>query len=116
MENVMNDASSAEKQKAKKRAWIVTIVYLILFPFLLMFAWTSFMIFGLPNMPIALGLGFILSYFLMPLSIPCTLYLVWSRYMQGEYLQSKRYCLIPLYVIGAALIYSTLMDRVIDRI
>lgn len=109
MENMTN-ASSSERKKTKMGAWITTAVYLILFPFLLMLAFASVMVFDRPNTPIVFGLGLIFMYFLMPLSIPCGLYLVWSRYALGDYKQSRRYYWIPMYVIGAVLISFALMD------
>jgi threonine/homoserine/homoserine lactone efflux protein len=114
MESMMNTSSSegSERKKTKRWAWITTIAYLILFPFLLMLAFASVMVFDRPNTPIAFGLGLIFMYFLMPLSIPCTLYLVWSRYAQGDYKQSQRYYWIPVYVIGAVLISFALMDAI----
>jgi hypothetical protein len=114
MESIMNISSSegSERKKTKTWGWITTIAYLILFPFLLMLAFASVMVFDRPNTPIAFGLGLIFMYFLMPFSIPCTFYLVWSRYAQGEYKQSRRYYWIPLYVIGAVLISFALMDAI----
>lgn len=106
------NTSSSERKKTKRWAWITTIVYLILFPFLLMLAFASVMVFDRPNTPIAFGLGLIFIYFLMPLSIPCTLYFVWSRYVQGDYKQSQRYYWMPVYVIGAVLISFALMDSI----
>lgn len=111
MENMTN-ASSSERKKTKMGAWITTLVYLILFPFLLMLAFASVMVFDRPNTPIAFGLGLIFMYFLMPLSIPYALYLMWSRYVQGDYKQSQRYYWIPVYVIGAVLISFALMDAI----
>lgn len=108
----MMNASSSERKKTKRWAWITTIIYLILFPFLLMLACASVMVFDRPNTPIAFGLGLIFMYFLMPLSIPCTFYLVWSRYMQGDYKQSRSYYWIPVYVIGVVLISFALMDAI----
>lgn len=104
--------SSTEKKKTKRWAWVTTIIYLILFPFLLMLAFASVMVFDRPNTPIAFGLGLIFMYFLMPLSIPYTLYLVWSRYLQGHYKQSRCYYWISMYVIGAVLISFSLMDAI----
>ena len=108
------NTSSSERKKTKRWAWITTIAYLILFPFLLMLAFASVMVFDRPNTPIAFGLGLIFMYFLMPLSIPCTFYLVWSRYVRGDYKQSQCYYWIPLYVIGAVLISFALMDTIED--
>ena len=108
----MNASNSEEfeRKKAKRWAWIATVAYLMLFPFLLMLAFASVMVFDRPNTPILFGLGLIFMYFLMPLSIPCTFYLVWSRYTHGNYQQSRRFCWIPIWVIGAVLTSFALMD------
>src|ERR1700724_3610024 len=80
-ERMMNTSicGGSERKKTKGWAWITTVAYLIFFPFLLMLALASVMVFDRPNTSILFGLGLILMYFLMPLSIPCTFYLVWSR-------------------------------------
>ena len=104
-----------ERKKAKRWAWTTTVVYLVLFPFLLMLALASVMVFDRPNTSILFGLGLIFMYFLMPLSIPCTFYLVWSRYMHGNYQQSRRFCWIPIWVIGAVLTSFALMDVIEGR-
>jgi len=105
-------AEESERKKTKRWAWITTAAYLILFPFLLMLAFASFMVFDRPNTSILFGFGLIFIYFLMPLSIPCTFYLVWSRYAQANYTQSRRFCWIPIWVIGAVLISFSMMDVV----
>jgi hypothetical protein len=106
------NTSISERKKTKRLAWITTVAYLILFPFLLMLAFASVMVFDRPNTSILFGLVLIVMYFLMLLSIPSTFYLVWSRYMQGDYKQSRSFCWIPLYVIGAILISFALMDAI----
>lgn len=112
MGSMMNTSISeeSERKKTKRWAWVTTITYLILFPFLLMLAFVSVMVFDRPNTPILFGLLLIFMYFLMPLTILCTIYLVWSRYAQGDYKQSQRFCWVPLYVIGMVLVSFALMD------
>jgi threonine/homoserine/homoserine lactone efflux protein len=108
----MNISISEEfdRKKAKKKLWITTVAYLILFPFLLLLALASVMVFDRPNTSIFFGLILIIMYFLMPLSILCAFYLMWSRYIQGNYKQSQRFCWIPLYIIGVVLASFALMD------
>jgi hypothetical protein len=100
------------RKKTKKCALAATITYLILFPFLLMLAVASFMVFDSPNITVPFGLSIILMYFLMPLSIPFTFYLVWSRYSRGDYKKSRRFCLLPIYVAGIVLGSFALMDTI----
>jgi phosphoglycerol transferase MdoB-like AlkP superfamily enzyme len=114
MKNMMEAPISQkiEKEKAKRLAWTTTIIYLSLLPFLLMIAFASVMVFDRPNTPLFFGLALIFLYFLMPLSILLAVYLVWSRFVQGNYKQSRRFCWIPCYVIGTVLSSFALMDAV----
>jgi hypothetical protein len=110
--NVFNDIED-EKKKTKKYAKVATIIYLILFPFLFMFAATSIMIFDSPSMTVPLGLSIIFLCFSVPLSIPFTFYFVWSCYSQGEYKKSRQFCLLPLYIALIAFAYNALVDTFI---
>lgn len=107
--NVSN-CTEQDKKKTKKCAWVATIIYCLLFPFLFMFAAASAMIFDDPSMPTPLGLSIIFLCFCVPLSIPFTFYFVWSRYSQGEYKKSRQFCLIPSYIAIGALSYHILTD------
>ena len=98
------------RKKAKRSAWLATIIYLVLFPFLFMLAGASILVFDSPSMPIPLGLSIIFVYFCVPLSIPISVYFVWSRYLRGDYQESRRFCLMPLYFFVALLIYEAFAD------
>lgn len=102
----------ADRKKTKKCAWTATIIYLLFFPFLFMFAAASIMIFDSPRMPVPLGLSIIFMYFCIPFSIPFTFYFIWSRYSQAEYKKSRQFCLIPLYILLVTFIFDVLMDAI----
>lgn len=99
-----------EKKKSKKYGWIATIIYLLLFPIVIGLAGASFMVFDSPSMTAIGGLSIIFMYLCIPISIPITLYLVWSRYTQGKYRQSRLLCLIPLAILIIAAIYDSLIS------
>ena len=103
-------SNSPERKKTKRFAWIITVIYLILFPFLFMLAVASVMVFDRPNTFIPFGLALICMYFLIPLSIPLTFYLVWSRYSKGDFKKSLQFCWIPVYVVGIVICCFALMD------
>lgn len=101
------------KQDQIKTNWCArtaTTIYLLLLPFLFMFAVASILIFDSPSMTVPIGLSIIFMYFCVPLSIPFTLYLVWSRYSQNHYKKSRQFCLIPLCVAVAAVAYDALIS------
>ena len=85
-----------DKKQTKRYAWLATSVYLILLPFLFMFAITSILIFDSPSMSVFFGLSIIFLFFCVPFSILCAFYFIWSRYLRGEYKKSRRFCLLPL--------------------
>jgi hypothetical protein len=101
-----------ERRSTKTCAWTATIIYLVLFPFLFMFAAASTMIFDNPDMPVSFGLSIIFLCFCVPLSIPFALCLAWSRYSQGIYKKSRRFCLIPLYIAIGTFAYNAFVQTV----
>lgn len=103
-------SNETERKRAKMIAWTGTVAYLVFFPFLLMLAFASIMVFDRPNTSMLFGLVLIFLYFLMPFSILFTFYLVWSRYLQGDFKKSQRFCWVPLYVVGLVLASFALMD------
>lgn len=101
-----------ERRKTKICAWIATIIYLLLFPFLVMFAGASTMVFDSPSMTITYGLSIIFLSLCIPLSIPITLYFVWSRYSQDKYKISRLFCLIP-FCIAVVTFFCFILEDII---
>ena len=101
-----------ERKKTKNCLRIATIVYLLLFPFLFVFAVASIMVFDSPSISIPIGLLNIFIYFWMPLSIPLALYLMWSRYLRSDYKTSRQYGWLPIYVIGGIISLFAVMDTI----
>lgn len=99
-----------EEKRARKWAKIATIIYVLLFPVLFMLALASFMIFDSPSMTIPAGLSIIFMYFCVPLSIPPTIYFVWSKYSKGDYKRSLQLCWVPVWFFGALIAYPYLLD------
>jgi hypothetical protein len=101
-----------DRVRTKWCAWIVTFIYLILLPFSVMLAITSIMVFDRPSITVPVGLSIIFMYFCIPLSIPLTLYLVWSRYSQENYRKSRLFCLIPLGIVTVIIVYDALVEAI----
>lgn len=81
-----------------------TVVYCILFPFLFRMALFSTMVFDNDNMSIPLGLFVIAIALLVPLSIPVSIYFMWSHYVQRCYKKCRFFCWMPVMVFCAACI------------
>lgn len=99
-----------DRKKTKRYAGLATVVYLVLFPFICMFAVTSIMVFDSPSISVPFGLSIIFLCFCVPLSIPLTFYFAWSRYSQGKYKKSRQFCLLPLYTAVIVFVYNALLD------
>jgi hypothetical protein len=70
------------------------------------------MVFDSPSITVPVGLSIIFMYLCIPLSIPLTLYLVWSRYLKENYRESRWFCLIPLGTVTVAIVYDALVEAI----
>lgn len=100
----------ADRRKSKRYALGATIIYLFLLPFSLLLAGASVMVFDSPGTYVAVGLAIISLYLCIALSMPLSLYFIWSRYLKGNYKNILPFCLIPLYVAAATFIFETLIN------
>ena len=110
----MSPTNSIKNQckAATRAAWIASIIYLCLFPILVMLAITSILIFDDPSLSRGLGLVIIFAYWCVPLSIPISLYKVWSQHAAGNYKKCRQYCLAPLYVFIALFVFDTMINTI----
>jgi len=79
--------------------WLIvcTTLYIILFPFLVYLALLSSMVSDGPQItPFMVGLIMFIM-FSLPLSIPISLYLMWSRYLQNQIDKARVFSLLPFY-------------------
>ena len=60
----------------------------------------SLMVFDKPNLNIFLGISFIFLAVCAPLSIPVSVYLIWSRYCRGDYKKTRLFCALPIIAFG----------------
>lgn len=75
--------------------WIMTLLYLALFPILLYAALFSVAILE-PTGSKPLQIIFISLCLSIPLSIPLSIYFMWRRYLQGEHPKARFYCVVPI--------------------
>ena len=99
-----------EHSLVKRRAWYWTIGYVLLFPIAVMMAAASCMMFDCPRMTVPLGLFIILLFCCIPLSIPVSWYLIWSRYHSGNYERCRFYCKLPLLTVVAVFILNAIVQ------
>jgi len=109
----LTERTDAERESNRKSAKYYavgfTILYIVLFlPFLYM-GFLSSMIFDNPSMTVLVGLSIIFFTFLIPLSMPVSIYLTWSRYLRGQYKKARIFCILPIFTFfGVSLIIEIL--------
>ena len=97
------------RKNAKHCAVGFTVLYMVLFlPFFYMGLLSS-MVFDNPRMTASVGLSIIFLTLLISLSMPVSIYLMWSRYLRGEYKKTRIFCALPIFTfIGVSLITEIL--------
>ncbi len=103
----ITDTVEKDRKSAKICGSIATIIYIPLFPILVMLAGASALVFDNPGLSIPLGLSIILLYLITALSVPFTLYRIWSCYSRDEYRKSRFSCLIPIAALLITSAYHT---------
>jgi hypothetical protein len=104
------DREEKKNRKSAKRCAVgFTILYTILFfPFFYMGLLSS-MVFDNPRMTVPIGLSIIFLTLLISLSMPVSIYLMWSRCLRGEYKKTRIFCALPIFTfIGVSLITEVL--------
>lgn len=106
----VNSQMKEEKNDARCAARWFTTIYILLFPICFGMAWFSPMVFDCPRMTALVGLSIIFLMCLIPLSVPVSIYLMWSRFSKGHYKKLYIFCFLPIFTfIGASILSEVLM-------
>lgn len=107
----MTTEELSTNQKSVK-CWAIfwTLLYLALFPLLIYAALFSVMVFDNPHMTVPLGLSIIGVIFFIPLSIPVSIYLIWSNYWHSRYKRSLFFCALPILTLIIVLLLNALLQ------
>lgn len=108
--NLTPSAGTASVKKTTKYLAVVsTFIYIVLFPFFFYMGLLSSMVFDNPRMTTPVGLSIVFLTLLISLSMPVSIYLIWSRYLRGLYKKALFFCTLPLITfIGVSLITALL--------
>lgn len=87
-----------DKQRAfsKYLAIAATVIYVLIFPFLLGISFISLMVFDKPNLSTLFGLMIIFVFFCIPFSILPSIIFIWSNYSKRRYKKMYFYCFLPV--------------------
>ena len=92
---------------------ICTTIYVLLFPFLFYMAILSSMVSDGPDTtPFMVGVVMSLM-FLLPLSVPVSIYLMWSRYFRNQANKALIFVGLPFYTFAAIFITLGILDALI---
>ena len=110
----MSEAQSPNKtqKEAKTDAWATTIIHTILLPLTLMFALLSLTVAHKQNIALSFVTLYVSLFFCTPLSIPFTLYFVWSRYFKKKYQQMHHCRFITLHTFCITQFLAALADLI----
>jgi len=98
MTNCPLESEPRVSKKCKRGLILCTIIDVLLFPFLLYMGLLSSMVSDSPRItPFFVGVIMFIV-FCMPLSIPVSIYLMWSHYFRKQYDKARLFSRMPVYV------------------
>lgn len=104
MTNCPAESELTSSKKCKRGLILCTVIYVLLFPFLLYMGLLSSMVSDSPRItPFFVGVIMFIV-FCMPLSIPVSIYLMWSRYFRKQYDKARLFSRMPVYVTAGVFI------------
>jgi hypothetical protein len=103
---------NANQTRAKYFAVISTVIYGILFP---LFTWMALLWSASSDSSKTLEFFTIFSWFWVPISMPFSIYLMWSKYRTGKYKHTIMSCALPFLAFAAFLIMNAAI-RALDSL
>ena len=107
----LNQQIKAAKKCAKWIARFFTFLYIVFFPFFFYMGMLSSMILQSPSKTVLVCLTFIFLTFLPSLSMPISIYFIWSRYSQSLYKKMYFFCALPVLVFLGWFILAGVLDK-----
>lgn len=102
--NSLGNSSEGLRKTAKYFAIGWTLVYVILFPSFLYIALLSGMVLENPKTTVPIGLTMMFVMFWIPVSMPISIYLMWSSFSHHKYNRTPFWGLLPLLTFVVALL------------
>lgn len=111
MSNPQPKASALQSKMLKWGLGICTTIYVLAFPFLLGMAFVcSMLAFERPTeTPLTIGV-IVVVMSCVPLSVPMSIYLMWSRYFRHQLSNALIFAGVPVYVFISMFLICCLLD------
>ncbi|MGM0440215.1 MAG: hypothetical protein ACQEP8_03765 [Chlamydiota bacterium] len=96
-ENISAEQESTQLKKyTKLLAIFFTTVYAVLFPLFLYASSSYVVVFDDPKITLPIGVMMIITGLLLPLSMPVSIYFIWSKYLRKQYEKVRLFCALPI--------------------
>lgn len=115
MTNIAPHELSEDQRRTKRLATVWTVVYLVCFVPLAFFALFTMMVFDSPSMTVPVGISIMIAAWCIPLSIPVSIYLIWSNYSSGRYKRARYFCALPIIMMGVAFLVNACLQLLFIR-
>ena len=112
----MDISISDESKKRTKTGYLLgifTLFYLLVLPFVFGMALASFMVFGTPKITTTIGSLMVFSFFWIPISIPISIFLMWSNYYKKKYKKASGYILVPILTLLAFFVSIQTLEMIL---
>jgi len=98
------------QRKVKKGSIFFTALYSILFIPFIGYAFLSPFVFHSPRTTVVRDFVFVFLAWLLPLSIPFSIFRMWSNYNQGRYHHIRVFWALPILVVAGFVLIDILLD------
>ena len=102
--NPSKNSNEGLRKTAKYSTIGWTLIYVMLFPSFLYIAFISGMVLENPKTTVPIGLTMMFVMFWIPLSMPISVYLMWSHFSHHKYNRTIFWGLLPLLTFVVALL------------
>src|SRR5271154_2487525 len=98
------------QRRLKVGSIFFTILYSVLFIPVLGYAYLSPFVFHSPRATVFRGFAFIFLAWLLPLSIPVSIFRMWANYNQGKYHLIRVFWALPILAVAVFFLMDLLLD------
>lgn len=98
------------QRRLKKGSILFTVLCIFLFIPFLGYAYLSPFVFHSPRISVIRDFAFVFLAWLLPLSIPVSIFRMWANYNQGRYHRIRIFWALPILAIAVVFLTDLLLD------
>ena len=104
-----------EQKRAKRFVIVWTCLVGFSFPYVFTMALWSVFIFQNPKTTVYIGIPIVFAFLCIPLSMPVSIWRMWSHYLRKGYSDVYWPCLLPFLVTVCALVFTSVLESLFLR-